>query len=291
MLADVTTWQDDSLWHVIDRLKMEQNRRRPEPNYDLLLRKELGRLFDADYKELDAAPVSTTEIGDDSVTVEFDAYHFLHTYLDMDEKSIAMNKKYQAMYKRKDAFCLDDFLRDALKDEGLNEKDMTQIDTVTSRTGDYNIVTEPQPWELTVFDGMDGRYGLLEVGKNGYTKSGIFKLTDRDYMLGAMSEASAYCTAHRDVVIDNGLPQTQMWLFDGRQVPVICCGAVWDSDNGGSTWTFGGNNTGGVKYKGKPVIGQGKAEITFKRNEETGEWQTVCGACGAEVKFHVRDSF
>ena len=206
-----------------------------------------------DFKKEDAVIVETYESGDE-VTIYFNLFHYLTTYLELDENCKKLQKRFDK-FARSPAQEDEPWLvsMEAFGNKVNEEPSMFEyIGTVNTYNYD-NILSGVIQYESFIYDG--NQYILMQTHngadiRGGYSNPRVFKVAESDYFIIAQNSVSAWTDSY-----------------------------TWDSDDGGSYWQTGYTSSG-EEFEDVP-------ELEFDVRDE----KVFLKDTDEEVHFSVMESY
>ena len=201
--------------------------------------------------------------------VNYNIYHFLKNYLEIDEHSKKMEKRFykfsnsQEMKHENWWNCVEAFAK----------KQKLEINGPSYTYNFDNILS--QNIQFWTFEYNDDKYIILQVhngcdARGGLTKPAFFRIMgDSDYFYMAMTDLRATCYWHSQEL------KTPEDLFD---LPAIWCKNSWYSDNSGYHW-----------YRDDCDDDSGDFDDVVIYDPEND--CLVCKDCGGKIEFYVNEDY
>lgn len=232
-----------------------------------------GRNFEKNQdRNFDAEPACSVDIWNDSVSINYNVYHYLVNFLEYDEQMQSKFEEFICHQESKDN-------HDCYGLVAMHEFAELYADSWES-VNTYNhesLVSQVLQYVHLTID--DEEYLLLQVHggcdvRGGYTEPKAFKIPESEegyaYFRMAESDLTAYCTGD-NVQQAEGQQELDLELREGQR-------NCWQSDDCGYHWYFDGSTA-----NKKPV------EDFWQIDEENKIVR--CKDCGSTIEFSVTESW
>ncbi len=165
-------------------------------------------------RKFESEPSCTVEIDSkyNEINVTFNLYHYLKTYLELNDVTSMLNRKFKRFANQPDN---QDAPWLALMEE-FAQSNSDDCEYYTTNTYNYdNILSQTLQYTIFRFHGLS--YIILQIHggcdvRGGYTKPHIFELPEPDYFQIAQSDIGAVCAkGHNWMSDDSG----SHWYYEG----------------------------------------------------------------------------
>jgi len=215
------------------------------------------------HKDFDNSDSINLDVWNDDFNATFDAYHYLKTYLDLDDTAQKLNKEFEEFTNREEnkrKYWLE--LMDEFAESKHNGGSHIVDKPSTTNTYNYdNLLSEVLQYTVFYMEEYEGKdidqhFILLQIHggcdvRGGYTNPYIFRIVDMDYFVMAQYDIDVSCPD---------------------------CEYDWSSDDSGSHWYFEGSTA-----KDFPL----KENIIFDKENN----RILCKKCKKDLVVRVMDCY